>query len=127
MSHGSVTRYTWYPTGCDPERDVEAFSFQVDVEWRGKWWYVVSRGFNYLSRAGNWKSHPQRFQMHQYRWDTLEEANAMAAKHTDEVTINGWRYMEFVHFFALKDNAEYDRMAAEKETNDGRDEATHDV
>jgi hypothetical protein len=74
--------------------------FVLRVEWRGaddehpNGTWRVTDGFRELSRAGNW-GHPQKFQRHQYRWSTREEALDMARRHVDAVKVNGRTWAEW--------------------------------
>lgn len=104
-----------FPSGADPfdeNRRGDLRSFALDVCWRGPrtengqgGWAVMLGGSEsrQLSRAGKW-AWPQRFQQHQYRWATREEALAMAHEHVDQVKIMGrtWREWED-HFGAQAD------------------------
>lgn len=87
------------PTGM-PLGHVEQSSFALLVEYRGEYegkagggWRVHDR-FKDLSRAGNW-GHPQRFQQHQYRWETRDEALEMARNHVDTHKMARWTFAEF--------------------------------
>lgn len=81
------------PTGATVG-DEEMRHFGLIVEWRGvrtetgRGGYGVTHFSRWLSRAGNW-GHPDKFQQRQYRWETLEEALAMAHAHVDAVTVMG--------------------------------------
>jgi hypothetical protein len=102
-----------FPTGSDPHdeahhRDLRAFA--LDVCWRGPrtengrgGWAVMLGGSDshQLSRAGKW-SWPQRFQQHQYRWATREEALAMAHAHVDKVKVMGRTWREWQDHFAAQ-------------------------
>ena len=100
-----VTEVLVLPTGM-PLDDADRHSFGVSVNWRGprsdtgRGGYAVTDRFQQLSRAGNW-GHPQPFQQHQYRWETLEEALEAARAVVDSVSINGrtWAAWE-VHYAA---------------------------
>lgn len=88
-----VAKVTVLPEGMELDSD-ELNSFALFVEWRGprtdtgRGGYAVSDSFRQLSRAGNW-GHPQAFQQHQYRWETLEEALEMARSHVDSRKVSG--------------------------------------
>jgi hypothetical protein len=92
------------PTGATVD-DEEMRYFGVTVEWRGvrtetgRGGYGVSHFSKWLSRAGNW-GHPDKFQQRQYRWETLEEALAMAHAHVDAVTVNGRTFAQYQQFEA---------------------------
>ena len=80
--------------------DPELRHFSLRVEWRGartdtgRGGYAVTDGFSDLSRAGKW-GRPQAFQQHQYRWDALDEALAMARAHVDQLKVNGRTWAEW--------------------------------
>jgi len=99
-----VTEVMVLPEGMELDND-ELHHFALRVEWRGvrgengSGGYRVSDGFGDLSRAGKW-GHPQRFQQHQYRWDTLEEALEMARKHVEGLKVNGRTWAEWQLLFA---------------------------
>ena len=92
------------PEGMELNND-EIRRFALRVEWRGvrgetgRGGYRVTDGFDELSRAGKWGS-PERYQQHQYRWATLEEALEMARKHVEEVKVNGKTWTEWQQVFA---------------------------
>lgn len=101
-----VTETFVLPTGMAAD-DKERHIFALRVEWQGvtdqfpdgSW--RVTDGYCDLSRAENW-SMPRRFQRHQYRWATREEALAMARKHVDQQTVNGRTWAEWRAHFAEK-------------------------
>ncbi len=105
-----------FPTGADPYADEGAYRdlhhFTVDVTFRGPrqengqgGWAVMNGGESkQLSRAGKW-SWPQRFQQHQYRWDTREEALDMARRHVDTITVNGRTWADWEAYFAEQEAA----------------------
>lgn len=100
------------PEGMELDHD-ELHRFAVRVQWRGvrgetgRGGYRVTDGFDELSRAGKW-GNPQRFQQHQYRWDTLEEALEMARKHVDELKVNRRTWSEWQTFFAANRDGDAD-------------------
>lgn len=78
-----------------PLDDVNREHFCIRVQWRGprgdtgRGGYAVIHGSRHLSTAGNWRFDPEpRLQRH-YRWDTLEEALAVARSVVNTVTVNG--------------------------------------
>lgn len=98
-----VTKVSFWPKGCDPA-NVNASSFQIDVEWCGPreegpraigGYRVTQHGFRELSRAGKWAYHVPRFKRWQYRWATLAEASAWAERVVDDVTVNGRTWAEW--------------------------------
>ncbi|MGW8431644.1 hypothetical protein ACWGJ9_11175 [Curtobacterium citreum] len=105
-----------FPSGADPFADEDAYHdlrhFTVDVTFRGPrqengqgGWAVMNGGESHqLSRAGNW-AWPERFQQHQYRWDTREEALDMARRHVDAITVNGRTWAQWQTYFAEQDAA----------------------
>ena len=107
-----------FPTGSDPlddSRYPDLQRFALDVCWRGPrtengrgGWAIMLGGSEseQLSRAGKW-AWPQRFQQHQYRWATRDEALTMAREHVDRVQVGGrtWREWE-AHLAALADQTE---------------------
>ncbi|WIB65926.1 hypothetical protein [Curtobacterium sp. MCBD17_040] len=99
-----------FPTGADPESSdySDLHHFALNVCFRGPrqengqgGWAVMVGESHQLSRAGNW-AWPQRFQQHQYRWDTREEALAMARKHVDQRKVNGRTWAEWERHFAAR-------------------------
>jgi len=92
------------PEGMELDSD-ELRHFALRIQWRGvrgdtgRGGYRITDGFDDLSRAGKWGS-PQRFQQHQYRWDTLDEALEMARKHVELVQLRGKTWAEWQLFFA---------------------------
>lgn len=100
-----------FPTGSRPytDDDGDLRHFALDVCWRGPvqengqgGWAVTHGGLDkQLSRAGKW-AWPQRFQQHQYRWATRDEALAMARAHVDTVTVNRRTWQEWQDYFAAK-------------------------
>jgi hypothetical protein len=104
-----------FPTGADPYSDEDTYrdlrKFTAEVTFRGPrqdngqgGWAVMNGGHHQLSRAGNW-AWPERFQQHQYRWDTREEALAMARTHVDSLTVNGRTWAEWRTYFAERSTA----------------------
>lgn len=101
-----TTRVSYWPEGCNPD-DREARHFQVDVEWAGPMTpgprsvggWKVCHGPSQLSRKGNWTFYPQRFQLWQHRWSTIEEAQEWAAKVVNDVKVNGhtWSQWQEIH------------------------------
>lgn len=103
-----------FPTGADPEHTddySQLVGFALEVSWRGPrqengqgGWAVTHRGFDHqLSRAGKW-AWPHRFQQHQYRWETRDEAIRMARLHVDSITVRGRTWHEWeAHFAAVAD------------------------
>lgn len=100
-----------FPLGADPLNGDDSYRdlrhFTVEVTFRGPrrengqgGWAVMNGGeSNQLSRAGNW-GWPERFQQHQYRWDTREEALEMARRHVDAITVRGRTWAEWQTYFA---------------------------
>lgn len=94
-----VTQTLVLPTGM-PINDEEMRHFALTIEWRGtrtetgRGGYGISLRGSWLSRAGNW-GYPDKFQQRQYRWETLEEALAMAHVHVDTATLNGRTYAQY--------------------------------
>ena len=74
--------------------------FALSVIWRGartdtgRGGYGVLSGSRQLSRAGNW-GHPDPYQQHQYRWESLEEALEMARRHVGSHKVNGHTWAEW--------------------------------
>lgn len=89
-----ITEVLVLPDGMDIADD-EMRHFAVTVRWRGprgdtgRGGYAVIHGSRHLSTAGNWRFDPEpRLQRH-YRWDTLEEALAVARSVVTTVKVNG--------------------------------------
>ena len=96
------------PTGMrleDEDAADEVRHFALSVEWRGtrtetgRGGWAVKNGGDELSRAGKW-AWPRKFQQHQYRWETREEALAMAHKYVDTVTVRGRTWAQWQAHFA---------------------------
>jgi len=108
-----------FPTGADPYSDEDTYrdlrKFTAEVTFRGPrrengqgGWAVMNLGDNHqLSRAGKW-AWPERFQQHQYRWDTRDEALVMARRHVGDLTVNGRTWDEWQTYFAERADAPAD-------------------
>lgn len=107
-----VSEYLVLPTGMTFDND-ESSSFALRVQYRGEYagkqggGYRVSRGGSKeLSRNGKW-GFPEHFQRWQYRWETLDEAIAMAREAVDDVIVNGKTYAQWQEYFEMvKDQQE---------------------
>lgn len=104
MSTEYVSEITLLPDGMEVGDD-EQHAFAVKVVWRGaraengSGGYGVSNGpSKWLSRAGKW-GWPERFQYRQYRWETLEEALAMARTVVNDVTVNRFTWAQWQEKF----------------------------
>lgn len=89
--------------------DDELRYFALTVRWRGprsdtgRGGYAVMQGNRHLSTAGNWRYEPEpRLQRH-YRWDTLEEALAVARAALPTVKVNGRTWMQWQQLRAAHD------------------------
>lgn len=81
--------------------DDDRHHFGLTVSWRGprtdtgRGGYAVLHGNRHLSTAGNWRYNPEpRLQRH-YRWDTLEEALAVAREALPTVKVSGRTWAEW--------------------------------
>lgn len=93
MSTEFVSEITILPDGMEIGDD-EQHVFAIKVVWRGarasngSGGYGVSNGpSKWLSRRGKW-GWPERFQYKQYRWETIEEALAMARAAVNDIRVN---------------------------------------
>lgn len=102
-----VTKVMVLPEGLALD-DYNVRHFAINVEWKGarqsnsQGGYAVTDMFMQLSRAGNWGM-PQKFQLHQYRWETFEEALEQARAHVEAHEVNGRTWTEWQA--ALKSNS----------------------
>lgn len=95
-----VTEVLVLPDGMDLDDD-ERDTFALTVRWRGprsetgRGGYAVMHGNRHLSSAGNWRYNPEpRLQRH-YRWDSLDEALAVARGAVSTVKVAGRTWKEW--------------------------------
>ena len=88
----AVSRYDVTPTGYTPDNLAGDYAYVLQVEFRGKFWYVKN-GPYLMSCAGNWKM-PRPFQLHQYRWLDDTQAIVAACRHVDKFAVGGKTYAE---------------------------------
>jgi hypothetical protein len=122
MSSHQITEMTYYPTGMweEEERlDKQEFVVKVSYRGRGKWMVSTRSGFQVLSRAGNWAFDPPKFKRHQYRFDSLEDAQGWAETVVDTIEVNGKTYQQWTEHWARvrderneKSNADQDQAGA---------------
>lgn len=103
MATVTATDYLVLPDGCEPD-DSDALTFGLVVHYcgtfrgrRGGGWGIFrgSPGGYSLSRAGRTWEYPPRFRRWQFRWESLEEALAVAQEHADTGTVHGRTYAQW--------------------------------
>jgi hypothetical protein len=109
-----ITEIMLLPDGLDENvEDIydDARHFAVFVRWAGRrqgnaGGFMVTQSFRdcQLSRAGNWAYCVPKFKRHQYRWETLDEALAMARAAVNGVVVNGRTYSQWQAFRAAATN-----------------------
>ena len=95
-----VTEVLVLPDGMELDDD-DRNHFTLTVRWRGphgetgRGGYAVQRGERHLSRGGKWRFHPEPYLQRHYRWETLDEAVAVARATVNDLRIYGRTWAEW--------------------------------
>jgi hypothetical protein len=94
-----TTEVMLLPDGM-PLDDYNVPIFAVRVTWRGaatetgRGGYAVIHGSKHLSRKGDWRWNPEPFIQRHYRWESLDEALAVARSVVNTIKVNGKTWAE---------------------------------